>query len=330
MAENPEACQSIEYKRGFEDGFSDYLYAGGTGEPPPVPPRRLWNLDYRTPAGQNAVQNWFAGFRRGAGAARDAGYRRIVTVPASVAMNQEHATVVPIPAADPPMPAADQEVKEPSPFEEIPSPVPVESKGRPEPLVPDKSAPLSPIKKLSPKGPATLPNSAGASLEAADAPLPKDLMPIASQISNVTRATGTDRKSVAKPASLEKTPNCDGIALMNTDKSHDPVPSVEKEATPSVPAMLSSYSGGLDPEPTNCLSRLAVPFQRTEEASPQKEEPSPGADAVSPNDGESVPPEAAPSLGIDAETKEDVEPVALSSYSDALEPGLSNGRSLIR
>jgi hypothetical protein len=84
MATHPELCRSEEYKRGFEDGFSDYLYAGGTGEPPPIPPRRLWNLDYRTPEGHKAVEDWFAGFRQGACAVREAGYRDFVTVKSSL------------------------------------------------------------------------------------------------------------------------------------------------------------------------------------------------------------------------------------------------------
>ena len=33
---------SIDYERGFENGFIDYLMYGGSGNPPPLPPRRYW------------------------------------------------------------------------------------------------------------------------------------------------------------------------------------------------------------------------------------------------------------------------------------------------
>jgi hypothetical protein len=116
MAANPELCCSEEYKRGFEDGFADYLYAGGTGEPPPVPPRRLWNLDYRTPEGHKAVELWFAGFRRGAYAVREAGYRDFVTVKSSL-LDCNHSDASGRPSGVP-----DDE----KPFEVIPLPQPAE------------------------------------------------------------------------------------------------------------------------------------------------------------------------------------------------------------
>jgi hypothetical protein len=64
-----------EFALGFRDGFVDYVYAGGDGEPPPVPPRQFWNLAWRSPPGQNAAQEWFAGYRHGADVAREGGYR---------------------------------------------------------------------------------------------------------------------------------------------------------------------------------------------------------------------------------------------------------------
>jgi hypothetical protein len=67
---------SDTYKAGFSDGFTDYVYAGGTGEPPPAPPREFWNLCERSPAGAAAANNWFAGYRHGARVARDGGYRQ--------------------------------------------------------------------------------------------------------------------------------------------------------------------------------------------------------------------------------------------------------------
>jgi hypothetical protein len=105
MAAHPAACTVVEYKRGFEEGFADYLYAGGTGEPPPVPPRRMWNLDYRTAEGRQAVDNWFAGFRRGAGRARDAGYREYVTVKSSVLLEPSRIGAKPQETIPTPLPA---------------------------------------------------------------------------------------------------------------------------------------------------------------------------------------------------------------------------------
>jgi hypothetical protein len=121
MAANPELCSSVEYQRGFEDGFADYLYAGGTGEPPPVPPRRLWNLDYRTPEGHKAVEDWFAGFRQGARAVREAGYRDFVTVKSSLlACNNLDAPVRPSGILEEPKPA--EVISTPQAAESVPKP----------------------------------------------------------------------------------------------------------------------------------------------------------------------------------------------------------------
>jgi hypothetical protein len=75
------AIYSDDYADGFKAGFADHLFAGGSGEPPPLPPRRYWARRYETPDGYTAIQDWFTGFRQGAAAARDGGYRRWVTVP---------------------------------------------------------------------------------------------------------------------------------------------------------------------------------------------------------------------------------------------------------
>lgn len=121
MAANPEVCCSEEYKRGFKEGFADYLYAGGTGEPPPVPPRRLWNLDYRTAEGHKAVEDWFAGFRQGAHAVREAGYRNLVTAKSSLLTCNNFDVPV--------MPSGILEKLEP--VEVIPTPQPAESVPKP-------------------------------------------------------------------------------------------------------------------------------------------------------------------------------------------------------
>lgn len=74
---------SHDYARGFREGFTDFLDAGGTGQPPPLPPRRYWNDRYASPSGRQAVQDWFAGFRYGAAMARASGAREFAMVPLS-------------------------------------------------------------------------------------------------------------------------------------------------------------------------------------------------------------------------------------------------------
>jgi len=80
---HPDHPASPDYECGFKDGFADYLYAGGTGEPPPVPPRQYWRITYEAPQGHQAIEDWFAGFRFGAAVARASGYRELVTIPSS-------------------------------------------------------------------------------------------------------------------------------------------------------------------------------------------------------------------------------------------------------
>jgi hypothetical protein len=73
-----------DYAAGFRDGFVDYVYAGGNGEPPPVPPREFWNTALRSPAGKERVSQWFEGYRHGARVAREGGYRELATVQSSL------------------------------------------------------------------------------------------------------------------------------------------------------------------------------------------------------------------------------------------------------
>ncbi len=81
---DPEQCVSKAYVVGFKDGFVDYVYAGGSGEPPPVPPRQFWNVDVRNPRGHSEAADWFAGYRHGSQLAREAGYRERALIPSSL------------------------------------------------------------------------------------------------------------------------------------------------------------------------------------------------------------------------------------------------------
>jgi len=91
---NPQVCYSDDYGIGYRDGFAHFLYRGGSGEPPPLPPKEYRGLKYQTPQGYKAIEDWFAGFRHGAADARAGGYRRWVTGPASAAIEGPPADAV--------------------------------------------------------------------------------------------------------------------------------------------------------------------------------------------------------------------------------------------
>jgi hypothetical protein len=76
----PEMAGASDYILGFTDGFVDYVYGGGNGEPPPVPPRHFWNVMLRSPEGKQRADQWFAGYRHGARTARAGGFRDLGTV----------------------------------------------------------------------------------------------------------------------------------------------------------------------------------------------------------------------------------------------------------
>lgn len=75
---------SADFATGFQCGFVEFCYAGGSGEPPPVPPRPYWNpLNRAAPYSEMAV-HWFDGYRLGARVARDGGYRAQAVVPSTL------------------------------------------------------------------------------------------------------------------------------------------------------------------------------------------------------------------------------------------------------
>jgi hypothetical protein len=80
----PELLGEVDYAIGFRDGFVDFVYAGGNGEPPPIPPRQFWNAILRTPDGKRRADQWFAGYRHGARVARHGGYRELGIVHTSL------------------------------------------------------------------------------------------------------------------------------------------------------------------------------------------------------------------------------------------------------
>ena len=55
---------------GFRAGYKD-VASGGSGCPPPLPPRKYWSWQYQTPEGQAKVAAWFSGYPHGARAAEE-------------------------------------------------------------------------------------------------------------------------------------------------------------------------------------------------------------------------------------------------------------------
>jgi len=91
---HPDPVFSRTYEKAFRVGFIDFVYAGGTGEPPPVPPRNFWGIRFRNTAGDDLLADWYAGFRHGAQSARDLGYRDRAIIPSATygVSNQPTAT----------------------------------------------------------------------------------------------------------------------------------------------------------------------------------------------------------------------------------------------
>jgi hypothetical protein len=102
----PDLFGNPDYAMGFRDGFVDFVYAGGTGEPPPVPPRHYWNAMLRSPEGKQRANQWFDGYRHGAAVARDGGYRDLGNVNSSLVGFAGHAEF----ALDSPLFAAPESV----------------------------------------------------------------------------------------------------------------------------------------------------------------------------------------------------------------------------
>lgn len=134
---------SEDYARGFKDGYAEYLYRGGDGEPPVMAPVRYRHVRYQTPQGYQAVQDWFHGYRHGAMVARDSGARQWVTGPTS--LGSEPIVVEPHPVPPPlvttpiVIPQAPPKA-EPIPLP-MPKPLPREEAPMVIPQVPTKSVP---------------------------------------------------------------------------------------------------------------------------------------------------------------------------------------------
>jgi hypothetical protein len=130
----PGQAFSKDYAKGFKDGFSDYVFSGGTGDPPPTPPLCYWGVCYETPAGHQAIEDWYAGFRHGTAAAKASGDRDLVVLPLS--------TPPPGPPLPPPHPGEPPPLSGPPPgatppAEEQALPPPRKVEPKPEARLPD-------------------------------------------------------------------------------------------------------------------------------------------------------------------------------------------------
>jgi hypothetical protein len=76
----PDNCTQADYAWGFREGFAEFVYAGGDGEPPGMPPRPYWQADLRSREGAAAASSWFEGYRHGARVAKEGGYRDATTL----------------------------------------------------------------------------------------------------------------------------------------------------------------------------------------------------------------------------------------------------------
>jgi hypothetical protein len=118
MKDGP-CAHSEDFARGFKDGFAEYLFRGGDCEPPLIAPLHYRQYRFQTAKGYQAIQDWFAGYRSGATAARDSGARRWITSPSALQTELHEAPPHDVPVVMPsPLPPEQKEV--------IPLPLPKE------------------------------------------------------------------------------------------------------------------------------------------------------------------------------------------------------------
>lgn len=80
---------SRDFENGFTEGFADYLYRGGTGDPPVIPPRGYWHLRFLNHFGKSTINEWYEGFRQGAANCKARGLREMWMVPTSLILEPE-------------------------------------------------------------------------------------------------------------------------------------------------------------------------------------------------------------------------------------------------
>lgn len=84
VAEHPECGDSSpDFAAGFEAAYVDYLYRGGDGRPPVVPPRPYWNIERRFNEDNTPAHDWLAGYQLGSASAQASGIRDATIVPST-------------------------------------------------------------------------------------------------------------------------------------------------------------------------------------------------------------------------------------------------------
>jgi hypothetical protein len=151
LAESAFAMRGVPaseaFHDGFVEGFVDYIEAGGTGEPPYLPPFRYRLTEHRTPEGLAAIRDWYAGFREGSGAAKASGLRELNYIPLpGPAVPADHSRSV-----DPPLTGAKLGppfAAERSPWElpgDLPRPTMPETGPSPRPVLEPPKLPVAPV-----------------------------------------------------------------------------------------------------------------------------------------------------------------------------------------
>ena len=98
---------SRDFENGFTEGFADYLYRGGTGDPPVIPPRGYWHLRFLNHFGKNTINEWYEGFRQGAANCKARGLREMWLVPTSLILEPDPPSSPSIPRVQEKMWSAD-------------------------------------------------------------------------------------------------------------------------------------------------------------------------------------------------------------------------------
>ena len=84
---HPHLAGCVDFGRGFRDGFAGYLHNGHL-DPPSAPPERYRWFEGDGPSEYQATREWFSGYRVGAMAAANSGYRQALLVPAAAPSDQ--------------------------------------------------------------------------------------------------------------------------------------------------------------------------------------------------------------------------------------------------
>jgi hypothetical protein len=257
-----DKAHSPDFARGFKTAFADYLRNGGTGHPPPLPPRHYWGLKYQNPAGHQAIEQWFAGFRTGAAAAHASGWRDLVVVPTKSALVPPQ----PPPLASPPL-TPGSPVVGPGPIQELSTPkmLPVTPPTGPDPAATAPSEPTLPPIPGSGLKPLPAPPADEAAMLGTETP--SDAL----QVLTIPTSGVAPRAPLPATASATLPPSVPEVepGPMQTLPAAKTVPvtppagPAPPAALPSEPALPTIPGGVLKPLPTPPAEEAALPGTET-------------------------------------------------------------------